>query len=116
MCFTDYGSPEFCTTAIHTARKPHKCSECGDTIAPGTLYEYVSGSWGEGLDVFKICPRCVTLWQAIHDDEIASGCREWESWPPYGGLWECAGEYVPPFCPGTTEEGIEILRRRKAEA
>ena len=54
----DYEPCAFINEKSHVARKPHRCSECRRTIAPGERYQYISGKWGGSLDVFKVCSDC----------------------------------------------------------
>lgn len=60
-CFCDFDSPEFYDKYQPTARKRHKCCECGGDIMPGEKYEYVSGKWDGQFDTFKTCERCCDL-------------------------------------------------------
>lgn len=94
-CDYDYEMPEFVCTTIVTARKAHKCCECGCPIPAGTRYERVSGKWCGDFDSFKTCLPCA----AIRKD---FGCS-------YGGvrndLWCSQGiDYVSG---DTTDDGDE---------
>jgi len=60
-CYCDYDPPEFYNKSEHTARKAHKCKECGKAIQPGQRYEYVRGKWDGCMDFFKTCARCKAL-------------------------------------------------------
>lgn len=64
-CYCEYGGgdpPEFTTTVMRTARKPHTCCECQDTIHPGERYEYTSGRWCDhGMRSFHTCGYCARL-------------------------------------------------------
>ena len=62
-CSVDYEGYEFISEAIRTARKEHRCCECGDTIRPGERYEDVAGKWECEFDVFKTCMTCLTIRQ-----------------------------------------------------
>ncbi len=45
----------------HTARKQHKCSECGAPILPGERYEYVFAIWDGDPTHVRTCCRCTAL-------------------------------------------------------
>ena len=60
-CYCDYDSPEFISTDTRTARKQHKCCECGHVIGPGEKYEHVGGKWDGRFDTFDTCEMCVDL-------------------------------------------------------
>ena len=49
------------TETIRKARKDHQCYECGEPIAKGTQYEYVSGIWEGEPTSFKTCLACVDV-------------------------------------------------------
>ena len=83
-CYDD-NYPAFVTEEWRTARKQHKCCECGDPIKPGDRYEYVCGKWDSRIDVYKTCAGCenirkslncgsgwtyTTLWQDIADSDL----------------------------------------------
>lgn len=67
-CFCDYDQPEFYNQRMQTAKKEHRCKECGKPIATGEIYENVSGKWDGRFDTFKTCPRCLALkdWVKAH--------------------------------------------------
>ena len=44
-----------------TARKPHRCYACRETIHPGHRYRYTSGIWDGTPHSFKHCARCWTM-------------------------------------------------------
>lgn len=64
-CYCDYERPEFYERIQHTARKPHKCEECGCAIQSGEKYERAAGKWDGRFDVFKTCCRCLALREHI---------------------------------------------------
>lgn len=55
---TDGDCPGFCKQEMRTARKEHKCVECGSTIHPGDRYEHTSGVWDGAWETFKTCRIC----------------------------------------------------------
>ena len=46
---------------LRRARKEHTCTECGDRVPPGDLYEHVSGLWDGSWHRFKTCARCLNI-------------------------------------------------------
>lgn len=60
-CYCDYEIPEFYERTTRTARKDHKCYECGRLIAPGELYEYVAAKSYGDMWYAKTCSRCLDL-------------------------------------------------------
>lgn len=67
-CWCDYDPPEFYDRREPTARKEHRCAECGGRILPGERYERVSGKWDGDFSQFKTCCRCTSLrdWVKAH--------------------------------------------------
>lgn len=63
----DYDPPEFFNCDTVTARKPHRCCECGCQIARGEKYERATGKWEGNLETFKTCSACCELRYAITD-------------------------------------------------
>lgn len=64
-CCCDYDPAEFYHSAIRTARKLHRCEECGRFIRPGETYEHVTGKWNGDLDTFKTCSHCRDIRQFV---------------------------------------------------
>lgn len=61
-CYCDYdAAPEFYRVTEPTARKHHKCGECGRAIQAGEKYEYTSGKWDGDMCFHKTCSRCKAL-------------------------------------------------------
>lgn len=77
----DGDSAEFVHNEHVTARKPHKCCECGETIPKGAVYERVTGKWYDKIDVYKTCAAC-------EDVRNNLCCNGWT----YTMLWESAVE------------------------
>ena len=73
-----------------TARKPHKCGECGCTIQPGETYEADSTVFDRKFTVYKTCLPCLRIRQSLFR------CGWY-----YGGLWEDIHE---AFC-GEDDDG-----------
>lgn len=59
MCNTDYDPPElYEEVVVRSARKEHRCSECGRTIETGESYLYVFGVWQGSPNQYKVCRHC----------------------------------------------------------
>jgi len=43
---------------VVTARKPHECSECRDSILVGRLYSRETGKLDGAFCTFRLCARC----------------------------------------------------------
>jgi hypothetical protein len=81
----DYPS-EFFDQKVVTARKPHKCYECGGDIEKGHKYERTSGKWDGRMEVYCTCLLC----KEIRDH---FSCSEGYI---LGELWEQLQEYFYP--------------------
>lgn len=75
MCYEDYN--QFYSEEERTARKSHRCCECGETIHPGARYEHVSGKSDGRVWTSKTCVNC-------RDVRKALVCGGWI----FGQLWE----------------------------
>ena len=61
-CFIDVGEyPEFYTDKVVTAKKQHKCYECGETISIGDKYQRCSGKWDGEVLTYKTCLGCMRI-------------------------------------------------------
>lgn len=113
MCDCDFDYPKLQSLAFRTARKPHKCDECGRQIEPGEKYridKVLTDSWYSS----KTCEDCQTLhWWAcrqlqefcaplgdlhscLEDADIATWDEDLETWiecPP--GISFTDGSFVP---------------------
>lgn len=86
-CYCDYEYPEFFSSYIQTARKEHRCGECGCTIQPGEKYEYVCGKWDGCVSVEKTCERCYDLRKWVSNN---IPCFCWA----YGNVYDDAREAI----------------------
>ena len=57
----DIDPAEFHNSRVVTARKAHKCGECGKEILPGSKYEYNVGTWEGNFNTHKTCSICLEL-------------------------------------------------------
>lgn len=53
-----------------TARKPHTCCECRETIPVGARYEHVKAMWDGSWGTYKTCLSCVEIRNHF-------GCEGW---------------------------------------
>lgn len=88
MCFSNEFDVGFFRMLHRTARKEHQCGECFRKIEAKERYAYASGLCDGSIWDMKICADCEKLRLAIFDKEQEEGCRNWESWCPYGYLQE----------------------------
>ena len=110
MCFVhdDYDwCARYSEDEIRTARKPRKCGECDEEIPKGANYRHIyqqeheecvcleeqdecdceTPDYGNVFD-FSICHRCNCILESIKKQELSEGCREYESQPAFGELYE----------------------------
>lgn len=71
--------PACTTTHYRTARRQHTCCECRAAIQPGTVYEYVSGVWGNRPDSFKTCMACIDARNFYEGDCDSAAFRDSDS-------------------------------------
>jgi hypothetical protein len=66
-CYCDYDEPRFYCKTERTARKVHRCDECGARVQPGEKYEHVA-AYQDGMNTYKTCARCLDLrqWTKAH--------------------------------------------------
>lgn len=60
-CYCDYDIPQVYRKRIPTARKRHRCYECGGAITIGEKYEYVASLCDGDFGTFKTCERCIDI-------------------------------------------------------
>lgn len=59
MCAVDDAEPwAFSHQETRTARKVHRCDECGREIAAGELYEHLTGVFDGHWSTFRWCRHC----------------------------------------------------------
>ncbi len=77
-CYCDFDPATLYFAKVVTARKPHRCDECGGPIVPGEQYERATmladGHW----DVFATCCACLPMADWVVRN---CGCRL------HGDLW-----------------------------
>jgi len=73
----------FVTERVQTARKEHKCFECGRKILPGEKYETASGVWDDRWDTYKTCEDCLSVRAEFFCDGFF-----------YGDIWSNVAEHV----------------------
>lgn len=111
-CACDYDPATVYSSAVRTARKPHRCEECGSKIEPGGKYEYVFGIWEGDVSIFKTCEACLDLRQWVKNNVP---CFCWA----HGNMLEDARETIEEACFRAPLEtaGLRFgFLRRKIEA
>jgi hypothetical protein len=106
-CYCDYeNTPSFFTERELTAKKEHKCCECGHVIKPGERYENVSGKWEE-FRTFKTCEKCADLRASLQDVMC----------PSFGDMFAEYREYLNNETEGFNAEAIiyRIQKRHNPE-
>jgi hypothetical protein len=78
----DGDGPEFFHVATVTARKPHKCDECGGALQPGQRYERSSGKWEGDWSTHRSCLQCGEI-TAEFGEDYAFG----QFWPEMESAW-----------------------------
>lgn len=87
MCFYDDGDPaEVWNESAPTARKEHRCCECGGTILAGETYQRISFICDGEAGTFKVCDRCSAVRNRIAEIEESRGCEGPEAVCPIGQL------------------------------
>lgn len=77
-----------------TARRPHRCEECGRFIPVGTRYHYYFGTWEGETFINRACERCSALRVRVnkfdHDyyEDYYNGLDSWIG----GEMWREVGE------------------------
>lgn len=78
-------APSCITETVRTAKKAHKCCECGSVINPGDKYRYTSGVWNSQGQSFKQCLHCTKLFDGYRDFIKA----DYDGFPSYRNLrWD----------------------------
>jgi hypothetical protein len=79
MCLIDDGDEPYhvYNESHHTARKDHRCSECGRTIARGETYVRVKAH-GDRWDTWRTCSHCHVAQTWLHQQcrGFLHGCVE----------------------------------------
>ena len=75
-CYCDYDPPRLYKASIVTARKPHRCNECGKMLGAGERYERVNAIWERDDTVTSLvtCPRCLAVREYV---EAHAPCFCW---------------------------------------
>ena len=105
-CYCDYDQPAFYSATVRTAKKQHKCCECGHTIEPGEKYENVAGKWDGRIGSYHTCEACADLRDSLAD---SGGCFY------HGGLNDEYYEYLSSVFIGTDTDADDVHRRVMAK-
>ena len=76
---------DYQSTRIRTARKPHKCCECHNTIKQCEKYTFTSGVWDGEPASFKTCQNCWEI-HAQTSRYVNLTPSECDDYPCFGGL------------------------------
>lgn len=84
---SDVEAPTVSWREERTARKAHKCCECGHHIEPGDTYHRCAGVWDQSFDAYKFCGDC---------HRVSQWCSSFlEDWCPiFGNLYSELVEYA----------------------
>lgn len=84
---------ELMEETLRTARKIHRCCECGKTIQIGETYEYVKGMWEGDWNTYKTCLDCKSIRDVFFDSWIYT-----EIWENFRDEFGCHGSVIPENC------------------
>jgi hypothetical protein len=108
MC--DFDPPELYTEHHRTARKAHRCCECGKTIQRGESHRQVRGKWcGDWWDA-RTCSHCLAV-EAAYLRTGPHACVL------HGGLYEIISDSVDRSMPGwfAVCRAVVLAKRARAE-
>ncbi len=88
MCSIDYDPPSVHFTTVPTARREHKCDECGRKIAPGEKYRRAFGVWEGHANTFRTCAHC-----CVGQDWLLTNCNGFMHAALADEMQEHANEY-----------------------
>lgn len=100
------------TRIIRKSRKPHICSECGETIPTGSSYHVASGLSEGDFWSFKTCLVCNEIREAFSCDGVTYGGVFWEYFDE-GDCWQALN--ISCFNRLTTPAAKAELQRRWME-
>lgn len=109
MCSDDLDYPEFYNTSTPTAKRRHRCDECGSFIPIGEKHRYTVGKWDGEFQSFRSHFACQDLREFITDvicgghGEIAIGglrdeideLGDYFDYCQDGAAWKAAGMSAP---------------------
>lgn len=110
-CFCDYDPAHVYVASAPTARKRHRCYDCGGFVEPGEKHEKVFAVWerGDSPDTVRTCPRCLDLRTWVQNN-VPCFCYM------HGGLFETAKDAIEAAYDRARDEvtGLRFgyLRRR----
>lgn len=114
-CYCDYSdAPSVYRKAMRTARKPHRCYECGRQIATGEKYENVFAVWAGDPATCCTCQHCLDLREFV----LAHvPCSCWEHGNMREAILDNAREYAheaPGLLFGAYRREVRIVNARKS--
>ncbi len=112
-CYCDYEPASIVNIKIVTARKPHRCCECGCDIRLGERYENVWGIW-DSPETYHTCSRCLAIREYV---QAHVPCFCWA----YSEMLEEARDTIREYAWQVPGMGMEVGRlwvamRRRAKA
>jgi hypothetical protein len=105
VCALDDGggdSPDFYSEKLVTARKPHKCCECGKEIAKGEKHWLCRGKWDGEISVHRQCTICREI-------ALKYGCDGFA----FGQVWEQLTENLFPTMRIGCLDGLSAAAKQK---
>lgn len=101
-----------------TARKEHRCGECGKLINKGEKYELYRGVWEGEIHCEKTCLDCVTLREAFYTKggymfgNIKDAVREHVLYELHGDV---SSDCILPLSPGARDFVFDLVQEAWAE-
>lgn len=99
--------PEFYKARWPKARKPHKCCECGQTIAAGERYCRVTGKWDGEVSTYSQHMECEDACRYLRDHNWVEECV------PFGFLFDEVSQMNLAKDGGKMNEFRSLLARVK---
>lgn len=130
MCMiTDADAWTIFVDAIRTARKTHRCGECGRAIQPGERYHHARGLLDGGWMQVRQCLHChhAALWLGVicrgwvYGDVCEDLVEHWEEYPSRdlarltSGIklrWHDGRDTVPVWAEDAARGALELQRQR----
>lgn len=104
MCMIDDSERfEFGDEEIRTARKTHRCSECGRQILPKERYACFKGKFEDRFETYKTCSHCL-----VAKEWLSEECGGYI----FQGVYEDMSEHFYEGC-GLATGRIAVGMRRK---
>lgn len=99
----DYDPADFYSDKMRTARKQHRCCECGRVIEVGEHYQHVAGAWDRKVSTYKTCQQCKEIRESF-------ACGEGFL---FTTLWDDMQEYAFPVMTLSSECFTQLTAKAK---